>query len=229
MRILYDDDALYIGAMMYDSDPGAYVVQSLERDFPSLSTRDADIFSITLDTFLDRRNSFIFLINPYGAYRDGQTFNDSRSEDFGFDIPVEVKTALLDDGWSLEMRIPWSGDALRRRSAPEQAFGLNILRRVRRKNEDAYWAPLQRRDPVHRMSKAGTLYGIRAFPRQQQPERQALRGGRRPVGHGPGAEGRGAASTDAGFDLKYGVTPGLTLDLTVQHRLLARWRWTRSG
>ncbi len=108
VRILYDDEALYVGAMLYDSHAGEYVVQSLERDFPSLSTRDADIFGITLDTFLDRRNSIMFLVNPYGAYRDGQTFDDSRSEDFGFDVPVEVKTALLDDGWSLELRIPWS-------------------------------------------------------------------------------------------------------------------------
>jgi len=92
VRFLYDDEALYVGAMNYDSQPGAYVIQSMERDFPSLSTRDADIFGLTLDTFLDRKNSFIFSVNPLGVYRDGQTFDDSRSEDFGYDLPADVET-----------------------------------------------------------------------------------------------------------------------------------------
>ncbi len=212
VRILYDDQALYVGAMLYDSHAGDYVVQSLERDFPSLSTRDADIFGITLDTFLDRRNSIIFLVNPYGAYRDGQTFDDSRSEDFGFDVPVEVKTALLDDGWSLEMRIPWSAvryDAGR----AEQAFGMNLLRRVRRINEDSYWAPLQRRDAAHRMSKAGTLRGITGIPavRNITAKPYVVAADQRGDDLAPGDVGQ---SADAGFDVKYGLTPGLTLDLT---------------
>jgi hypothetical protein len=212
VRILYDDQALYLGAMLYDTHADAYVVQSLERDFPSLSTRDADIFGITLDTFLDRRNSIMFLVNPYGAYRDGQTFDDSRSEDFGFDVPVDVQTAFLDDGWSLEMRIPWSAiryDAGR----AEQAFGMNLLRRVRRINEDSYWAPLQRRDPAHRMSKAGTLRGIRDIPSVSNltAKPYVVAADQRGDDLDPGQAG---GSADAGFDVKYGLTPGLTLDLT---------------
>ncbi len=212
VRILYDDHALYVGAMLFDSHAGEYVVQSLERDFPSLSTRDADIFGITLDTFLDRRNSIMFLINPYGAYRDGQTFDDSRSEDFGFDVPVEVKTALHDDGWSVEVRIPWS--AVRYDgSRPEQVFGLNLLRRVRRVNEDSYWAPLPRRDAAHRMSKAGTLYGIQDIPsvRNLMAKPYIVAGNQSGSGLVPERTGN---SADAGLDVKYGVTPGLTLDLT---------------
>jgi hypothetical protein len=214
VRILYDDEALYFGAMNYDSHPEGYVIQSMERDFPSLSTRDADIFGITLDTFLDRKNSFIFSINPLGAYRDGQTFDDSRSEDFGYDLPADVETSLRDDGWSLEIRIPWSGlryDARRK----EQVFGLNMHRRVRRNNEDTYWAPLQRRDPSHRMSKAGTLYGIRDLPATRNLSAKPYltvddqSGSALPAGSA--GTGRGI-----GGDLKYGVTPGLTLDLTAK-------------
>ena len=213
VRILYDDDALYISAMNYDSDVNGYVVQSLERDFPSLSTRDADIFGFTLDTFLDRRNSFIFLINPFGAYRDGQTFDDSRSEDFGFDVPAEVKTAFHDDGWSVEVRIPWSG--LRyNANREEQVFGINLQRRVRRKNEDSYWAPVQRRDPSHRMSKAGTLYGIRGLPavNNLSAKPYALAANQSGSSVAAGKQGGDGA---VGLDVKYGVTPGLTLDLTV--------------
>lgn len=214
VRILYDDGALYVGAICYDSDPDAYVIQSMERDFPSLSTRNADIFGFTLDTFLDRKNSFIFSINPLGAYRDGQTFDDSRSEDFGFDVPAEVETFLRDDGWSVEVRIPWSGlrfDASRR----EQVFGLNVQRRVRRTNEDSYWAPVERRDPVHRMSKAGTLHGIRDLPASHnlavKPYVTVDDQSGSTLAAGSAGTGQGV-----GGDLKYGITPGLTLDLTVR-------------
>jgi hypothetical protein len=213
VRILYDDEALYVGAMNFDSDPAGYVVQSLERDFPSLSTRDADIFGITLDTFFDRKNSFIFLINPYGAYRDGQTFDDSRNQDFGFDVPLEIKTAFLQDGWSVEVRIPWSGLRYDARKG-EQVFGLNIQRRVRRNNEDSYWAPLQRRDPSHRMSKAGTLYGIRDLPASSSLSAKPYLMVDNQSGSAlaPGFAGTGR---DLGADLKVGVTPGLTLDMTI--------------
>lgn len=210
VRVLYDDENLYIGAMLHDSHAGEYVVQSLERDFPSLSTRDADLFGVSLDTFLDRRNSYILLINPYGAYRDGQTFNDSRNTDFGFDAPAEVRTFFREDGWSVEVRIPWSG--LRYEAAAgEQSWGINFIRRVRRINEDSYWAPLERRDPLHRMSKAGTLEGLADLPEGGalwvKPYALAAT-------EDGSSLGRRESTGDVGVDLKYGLTPGLTLDVT---------------
>jgi len=211
VRLLYDDDNLYVGALLRDSHAGEYVVQSLERDFPSLSTRDADIFGVSLDTFLDRRNSYIILVNPYGAYRDGQTFNDSRNQDFGYDAPAEVRTVLRDDGWSVEIRIPLKGLRYEPREG-QQAWGINFLRRVRRINEDSYWAPLERRDPLHRMSKAGTLDGLEGLPGGGalwvKPYALAANGPH------PVLEARSTRG-DVGVDLKYGLTPGLTLDGTV--------------
>jgi hypothetical protein len=212
VRILYDDRYLYIGAICYDSEPDHLVVASLERDLPGQSTRDMDIFGVTLDTFLDRRNSFIYLVNPYGTLRDGQTFDNSRSENFIWDSATRVKTRIHDQGWTVEMAIPWT--SLRfDLTSDDQAWGLNLLRRVRRKNEDSYWAPLDRRDAVHRMSKAGTLLGL-----------QGIRSGRnlsvKPFvlagqfsGGSLAAEQKGL-EFDGGMDLKYGVTPRLTLDLT---------------
>lgn len=212
VRILYDDHALYIAAHCFDSDVSQLVVQTLEKDFPGQSTRDADIFSLTLDTFYDRKNSFIYLINPYGAVRDGQTFDDSRDVNFAWDGVSEVRTRIHDWGWSLEMAIPWT--TLRFDPArAEQIWGVNFLRRVRRKNEDSYWAPQDRRDPVHRMSKAGTLTGM-----------VELRPGRNLSITPYAASGRSSGSLVApaesgttytvGGDLKYGLTPQLTLDLT---------------
>ena len=210
-RILYDHKALYVGVLCYDSDPTRLVVTSLEYDLPGQSTRDMDVFSFTLDTFLDRRNSFIFLINPYGAIRDGQTFNDSREIDFAWRAVLQLKTTVHDSGWTVEMAIPWT--TLRfDPTQGEQRWGLNMLRRVRRKSEDSYWAPLDRRDPVHRMSKAGTLDGLRD-----------LRSGRnlriKPFVLGQGLSGQDLLQSDGleldgGLDVKWGITPGLTVDGT---------------
>lgn len=213
VRLLYDDRALYVGAELFDSEPDNLVVSTLEKDFPGQSTRDVDIFSFTLDPFHDRKNSFIYLVNPLGALRDGQTFDDSRSVDFNWDGVVEVKTTIHERGWTVEMAIPWS--SLRYDPAlDEQTWGVNFLRRVRRKNEDSYWAPMDRRDPVHRMSKAGTLTGIRGLraTRNLTITPYALAGNS--FGRPDAAPEVRDNNLDAGFDLKYGVTPQLTLDLT---------------
>lgn len=213
VHFLYDDRALYIGAVLFDSDPGEMVVSTLERDFPGESTRDYDIFGIALDAFHDRKDSFLFLINPRGALRDGQTFDDSRAANFAWDGISQVETRIHERGWTLEMAIPWT--SLRFDQArEEQVFGLNLLRRVRRKNEDSYWAPLDRRDPVHRMSRAGTLVGVRALPRTRNLALTPYVVAGSALGRGPAGEHPARPSLDAGMDLKYGVTPKLTLDLT---------------
>jgi hypothetical protein len=210
VRIIYDDDKLYIGAICYDSDIDRRTVTTLEYGLPP-STRDMDVFAITLDPFLDRRNSFIWLVNPYGAYRDGQTFNDSRQSDYAWRGVVEIVTTVHDSGWTVEMAIPWTTVRFDP-SRDGQQWGMTLLRRVRRKNEDSYWAPVDRRDPVHRMSKAGTLTGL-----------QGMHPGHgltvKPFMLGTDVSGRrGAAADDegldAGGDLKYGITPSLVLDAT---------------
>lgn len=211
VRILYDERRLYIGAICYESAPNQLVVLSLEQDFPGGSTRDSDIFGVTLDPFLDRQNSFMFLVNPRGAYRDGQSFNDSRQEDFAWRGLVEIKTVVADSGWTVEMAIPWT--TLRfDPTKTNQVWGMNLLRRVRRKNEDSYWAPVDRKDPLHRMSKAGTLDGIQNIHsgRNLRLKPFALASDQ----WGSQVTGGAGAQVDGGADAKWGVTSGLTLDLT---------------
>lgn len=206
--IVYDEDNLYVGAICYDSEPDKLVIPTLEQDFDSTNS---DVFAFSLDTFLDRRNAFLIMVNPGGAIKEEQAFNDSRNVDMAWEGVVEQKTRIHEEGWTTEIRVPFSTlrfDA----SKEEQSWGLNLLRRVRRKNEESYWAPLQRRDRVHKMSKAGTLHGL-----------NGVRAGRnlkvKPYGlvaRNEGLNGEGARQNelDAGADAKYGVTTGLTLDLT---------------
>ena len=214
VRVLYDAEHIYVSSVNYDPTPGLAITAGLQHDFVS---SNSDAFAIALDTYDDRRNSFLFIVNPKGAVRDEQTFNDSRTVVEAWEGVVDVRTAVVqmpsgDSAWTVEMAIPLRTlrfDGTR----STQDWGLNFLRRVRRANESSYWAPLERQYRVHRMSKAGTLTGL-----------TGLRQGRnlqvKPYAVASSAEGaqvlpsaRGSAA-DAGLDLKYGLTPALTLDLT---------------
>ncbi len=209
VRVLYDEENLYIGALMRDSEPSEIIAQYLNQDF---ETHDDDVFAVTLDTFKDRRNSFMFLINPNGAVKDGQTFDNSRTINLAWEGVIHIETSVHHEGWTAEVAIPFT--TLRfDPTEGEQSWGMNFLRRIRRKNEDSYWAPVDRRTRVHTMAYGGTVSGFSGLPR---PRNLTLK----PYVMAADASGllqepadRGRRG-DFGLDLKYGVTPRLTLDLT---------------
>jgi len=209
VRILYDDDALYIGAKLYDSEPEAIVAQQMVQDFYS---PNEDVFGFSLDTFLDRRNAYYILVNPNGAVRDAQSYDNSRTSNVEWEGVMYVETSVGDDGWAVEMAIPFSTlrfDA----SRPVQEWGLNFVRRVRRKNEDALWAPVARRTRVHRMDEAGLLVGLPTLRGSRNVTVKPFALGGDVSGVGPEASERGLDG-DFGVDVKWGVTPRLTADLT---------------
>ncbi|MEJ2238817.1 MAG: DUF5916 domain-containing protein [Gemmatimonadales bacterium] len=212
VRILYDADRLYIGALCYDSEPDQLVVTTLEYGLAP-STHDMDVFAITLDTFLDRQNAFIWLVNPQGAYRDGQVFNDSRSADYAWRGVVDIKTEVHDSGYTVEMGIPWTTLRFDPTRGAQQ-WGMQLMRRVRRKSEDSYWAPVDRRDLVHRMSRAGTLVGLQDISPGRNLKVKPFLFGTALSGTLHPADANDDEGLDAGLDLKYGLTSGLTLDLT---------------
>ena len=206
VRILYDDEYLYIGVEMWDRQPDRIVIPSLEQDFQS---GNSDIFGITLDTFLDRRNAFMFLVNAKGAVKEAQDFDDSRQENAAWEGIFEVRTRIHDRGWTVEWAIPFTTLRFDPRRDP-QDWGMQLMRRIRRNNEEAYWSPIDRRHRIHKMSRAGTLRGL-----------QGIQSGRnlvvKPYMMSAREDGRSATGDwvgDVGLDAKYGLTPGLTLDLT---------------
>jgi len=180
----------------------------LEQDF---ETHDSDIFGFAIDTYLDRQNGFMFAINPGGAIFDAQSFNDSRYTSREWEGIVHYATTVLPNGWAVEIGIPFT--TLRFKASPEdQTWGINFVRRIRRLNEDSYWAPLARQHRVHRMSRAGTLTGLRLTRQGRNLSvKPYVKTGRveRPLPDGSDN------SFDGGFDLKYGLTSRLTLDATV--------------
>ena len=205
VRFLYDDDNLYVGARCWDSDAAQLTVHVLNEDF---SSRQEDVLAFFLDSLNDRQSGFSFWTNPAGARRDVQVFQDDAQRSADWDGVWDVKVAIDDQGWTAEFVIPFK--TLRFSNSPKQEWGLNILRRVRRKNEDNYWSPLPRRYRTMRPSMGGTLTGLENI-------RQGLNLKIKPYVISEVTQLASASLSreiDGGLDVKYGLTPSLTLDLT---------------
>lgn len=209
VRVLYDERNLYVGAVMYDSRPDRLRVPGLEQDF---ATHDADMFGVVLDTYLDRQNAFLFGVNPEGGLFDAQAFNDSRYVNRAWEGVVHRRTRINENGWTAEMAIPLTTLRFEAQEG-EQSWGLNFLRRVRRRNEDSYWAPLARQFRIHKMSRAGTLVGLESLRQGRNLTVKPYVRGAHETGELRDPADR-ANTGGVGLDVKYGVTPRLSLDLT---------------
>ena len=209
----YSETALYIGVVAYDDNPAGIIVTDSRRDS---DLDDTDAFLVIIDGLLDRQNGFMFGTNAAGIEYDAQITKEG-SGDFGsgggafnlnWDGSWTVRSHIGEFGWSAEFEIPFS--TLRYGGGDVQDWGINFQRNIRRNNEIAYWAPLARNRNLQRVSEAGTLVGVEP-PAQRNLQvtpyvlSSAQRGGTL-----SGTE----TDSDFGFDVKYSVTPSLTLDLT---------------
>jgi hypothetical protein len=207
VRIVFDDDSLYIGVRCRDSDPSGIVVNEIRKDFAG---HEQDTFEVLLDTFADRRNGFVFATNARGAKSDTQIANEGRDVNPNWDAVWWVEARLDADGWTAEFRIPFK--TLRFQGGDAHTWGINFARRIRRKNEVSYWSPVSRAYSIYRASSNGDLTGL-----------PPLRPGRnlriKPFVLGGAVRGVGQPRFDndwaAGVDIKAGVTPSLTLDVTI--------------
>jgi hypothetical protein len=213
VRILYDDDNLYIGVFCYDSEPDRIIVNSLQRDY---ATQESDGVTVLIDSLHDRRSGFTFVTNPAGAKRDVQLSNDG-SGNVNWDGVWDVKTSRNEQGWFAEYVIPFK--TLRFSNAASQEWGLQVTRRIPRKNEEADWAPLPQHFSNFRMSLAGTLRGLENINQGRNLKvKPFISSGVTQSRTSSGLQTvRGLdrlKDYDAGFDVKYGLTPSMTLDAT---------------
>jgi hypothetical protein len=224
VRIVSDGEALYIGAWLYDREPAGIVPGEKIRDG---SLDNSDYFAIILDTFLDRQNGFMFATTPAGIEYDAQVVKEGEGGgisvtgqtravsgsmggfNLNWDASWTVATSVDAAGWYAEFRIPFS--TLRYGGGAQQSWGLNLARGIRRKSEDAYWSFIPRQFNLYRLSRAGTLEGLRVpVQRLATLTPYALSRTQRDFSVDPAAR----RSVAVGGDAKYGVTPSLTLDLT---------------
>jgi hypothetical protein len=208
----YSETSLYIGVIAHDDDPAGIIVTDSRRDS---SLDDTDAFLVIIDGLLDRQNGFIFGTNAAGIEYDAQITKEGSGGGFGsgggafnlnWDSSWTVRSRIGEYGWSAEFEIPFR--TLRYGSGDAQDWGINFQRNIRRNNEIAYWAPLDRNRNLQRVSEAGTLKGVEPpAQRNLQLTPYVLSSARR-GGSLSGTE------TDFGLDVKYSITPSLTLDLT---------------
>jgi len=218
VRILYSADTLYFGVVCYDREPDRIIVSESRRD---ASLEAGDSFMIVIDTFRDRQNGFVFGTNPAGIEYDGQVVREGQGGNGGqggagggfnlnWDAAWEVKAKAGEFGWSAEFAIPFK--TLRYAKGGAQTWGLNFQRNVRRHNETAYWSPLPRQYSLFHVSAAGTLTGVEVeSQRNLKLAPYALGQARRASQGESGTRWKG----DLGGDLKYSLSPSLTIDATV--------------
>jgi hypothetical protein len=212
VRILYDDHGLYVGARLRRADPAAIRTSITRRDGES----DAEVFTVSLDPYLDKRTAYSFSISSGGVR--GDAYHSQDSEDSGremqFDPIWNARTRVDADGWTAEMHIPFS--QLRFNAAAQQTWGLELTRNVADKSERLQWTLI----PVAAAgfsSHFGQLEGISGIPPARRLELlpyvasdltyRAKVNPRNPFDDKLGGR--------AGGDLKYGLGPNLTLDATV--------------
>ena len=228
VRVAYDEEAIYVGAWLYDSEPNEIIAGEQRRD-ANLTRFDA--FLLVLDTYHDRENGFVFATNPGGIEHDGQVIDEGRQTGGGgggrgqggrqqggaqggfnlnWDGSWTVTTDRDEQGWYAFFRIPFS--TLRYGAGSEQQWGVNFGRYIGRKTEQAYWAPLPRQDNLYRVSYAGVLDELRV-PAQRSftVTPYALSSAQRLPAVRPDV----AYPFEAGGDVKIGITPALSLDLTM--------------
>ncbi|HUC79501.1 MAG TPA: DUF5916 domain-containing protein, partial [Flavisolibacter sp.] len=213
VRILYDDNAVYIGAYLHD-DPSLVRKQLTARD--GEQRQDVDYFSVFFDTYNDQQNGFQFLVTTANVQSDTK-LNANSSYGYGefgdrtWDAVWQSQVKMAPDGWIVEMRIPYI--SLRFAKKDVQTWGLQFLRFTRRNNETAYWSPvnpnengyiqqfgkytpLENIHPPLRLSFSPYLTtGARYNPQGSYHSSEWLRNG--------------------GMDVKYGLNESFTLDATL--------------
>lgn len=212
--IVSSGTTLYFGVVCYDREPAEIISTSSRRDSPLV---DTDSFQMILDTYRDQLTGFVFGTNPAGIEYDGQvtregqgSFGSQGGFNLDWDGAWEVKTRVSDIGWSAEFAIPFR--TIRFPRGRNQLWGLNFQRNIRRRLEVAFWAPVPLQFNLFRLTYAGTLDNLE-IPRQQNLKLipYVLGAGQKEGVDNAEVEEDG----NVGLDLKFSLTPSLTLDATV--------------
>lgn len=222
VRVAYSNSVFYVAVVCYDKDPSSIVVSDSRRD---ADLSDEDSFLFIVDTYNDQQNGFLFGTNSNGMEYDAQidnegvgNFNQNRQQQGGviggtnlnWDASWQVKTETGGYGWSAEFAIPLR--SLRFSGGDNQTWGINFQRNIAKRSEVAYWADLPLGFDIKRLSLAGKMNGLNL----KNPGNLKII----PYVLAQGVRNQAVDPTDtdtdfdAGLDVKYSITPSLTLDLT---------------
>jgi hypothetical protein len=217
VRILYNDVAIFIGAILYDTKPDSILQELTDRD----QLGNTDYFGVMIDAYQDGINGVGFVVTPTGVQYDTKysalgngNGNSVQSGDTNWDAVWDARTHRNEEGWIVEMVIPYS--AIRFPNKPEQRWNINFVRQLRREREESFWNPVNP-EQAGLFNQAGELEGIREI-------RSPLRLSATPFVAGY-VENLHDANNDpvnswgrsfnAGMDIRYGINDAFTLDMTL--------------
>ena len=211
IRFVFDDDALYVAARLFDSEPARITHRLSVRDAGSA---DADLISVFLDPMHDRLTGAIFRVSAANVQQDSVLYNDTWT-DGSWNAVWESAVTIDETGWCAEMRIPLS--QLRFSGGDRQTWGVNVERHIRRKNEYDWlnMVPKSENGTASRMLNLTGLDGLKPTRRVELLPYMAARSEFiAPESGNPFNDGSRAFAA-AGLDAKVGVTSNLTATATV--------------
>jgi hypothetical protein len=205
--LLYDNDAVYFGGTLYEANKDSISTQLAGRDGIGIN----DFIGVIFDTYQDKINGLGFYVTPLNEQFDLKySIGMNGGEDIGWSAVYSTATQIHDNGWSFEMRIPYS--ALRFSKQNKQNWNMQIIRRRAKTGQQFSWSPV---DPTKFgfMNQAGTWLGL-------QDIKPPLRLSFSPyfssyLTKNPNDGNTWKTSVNGGMDVKYGITDGFTMDMTL--------------
>jgi hypothetical protein len=209
VKIAYDDDALYVAFYCFDSEPGKIIRRLARRD----QTGYSDFIKIEIDSYHDHLTGYMFQISAAGILRDSYRYNDGWMDD-SWDAVWSGNALITDNGWTAEMRIPYSCLRFTNHKS-EQVWGVNVVRYIARKNEVLAWSYVPEGEGGW-VSRFGHLNGIHNInpPSHLEVLPYVVSSGEtepKSLGNPDGQD----LKSNIGVDVKYGLTSNMILDATM--------------
>jgi len=208
VKIIYDDIAIYIGAMMYDEHPDSILRELTTRD----NEANADMFGLIIDTYNDDLNGYGFFVSAAGVQIDAR-YSSGGNQDFYWDAVWFSQVKIHENGWVAELKIPYS--ALRFPKTEKQNWGVNFIRKIRRIREDSFWNEIkpQVNGLVNQFGDITGIENIKSPLRLSVTPYVSAYLENYPYNQ-PG-KSNNSYSFNGGMDIKYGINESFTLDMTL--------------
>ncbi len=213
VRILYDDENIYLGFTCYDSDISQLVANEMRRDARNIHEND-NVF-VLLDTYNDKRSGFFFRANALGAIQDRAITNNGDTLNDDWDAVVACNSKIHDTFWTSELSIPFS--QLRFKESDPMRWGINVGRELMRQQEESIWTPVPASYgglAKYRTTNLGSLVGLKGISPSRSLEilPYVLPGITQNMDDDSAQET--TRQLKLGFDAKYGITSNLIADIT---------------
>ena len=208
---LYNDEGIYIGGYCHEKNKDSIASELVGRD----GFGNNDFVGVIFDTYYDKLNGFEYFVTPLGEQFDAKQAPNTNgdSEDFGWNAVWQSAAKIHADGWSFEMFLPYS--AIRFGKNKMQDWGLNIVRKRQKSGEQLFWQSI---DPNVNgfLTQEGLITGLENikpplrlqfspyFSAYQNHDDKA-----------PAGVNKNATTFNGGMDIKYGLSPAFTLDMTL--------------